>query len=165
MRSPKKLTASPRSSLLLSFFFCLNVSVLSAGTISFPGGRSFDHPADIIPDSSNKIEKDRSVTFNGGDSAWRSFLKNNLDPQVPIRKNAPAGDYTVMAYFIVSKEGELSDIKALTSHGYGMEEEVVRILQKSPRWLPAIKNGKPVRTICRQPVGFKVKDERNKKGF
>jgi hypothetical protein len=37
-----------------------------------------------------------------------------------------------------------------------MEEEVVRILKKSPKWSPAIQNGKPVKAYRRQPVTFMI---------
>ena len=45
-----------------------------------------------------------------------------------------AGTYTVVVQFVVDKEGNVSDVKALTSHGYGMEDEAVRVIKKGPQW-------------------------------
>ncbi len=37
-----------------------------------------------------------------------------------------------------------------------MEAEVVRMLKKSPKWSPAIQNGKPVKAYRKQPVTFVI---------
>lgn len=99
------------------------------------------------------------ASFEGGETAWRSYLEQNLNPLVPIRKKAPVGIYTVYIQFIVSKDGKVSDIKALTNNGYGMEKEVMRILKKAPKWKPALQKGKPVNAFRKQPVTFQVSKE------
>ena len=99
------------------------------------------------------------ASFAGGETAWRSYLEQNLNPMVPIKKKAPVGIYTVYIQFIVSKEGKVSDIKPLTNHGYGMEKEVMRILKKAPNWKPALQKGKPVNAYRKQPVTFQVSKE------
>jgi protein TonB len=99
------------------------------------------------------------ASFAGGETAWRSYLQQNLNPLVPIRNKDPVGIYTVYIQFIVSKEGKVSDIKALTNHGYGMEKEVMRILRKAPKWMPALQEGKPVNAYRKQPVTFQVSKE------
>jgi protein TonB len=40
-----------------------------------------------------------------------------------------------------------------------MEEEVLRIMAKSPRWEPAIQNGKKVKAYRKQPVTFQIQAE------
>ncbi len=87
---------------------------------------------------------------------WRKFLLKNLDPDVPARNNAPAGRHTVMIQFVVDKEGNVSDIKALTHVGYGMEEEAIRVIRKASQWEPAIQNGYKVKAYRQQPITFEV---------
>lgn len=65
----------------------------------------------------------------------------------------------VVVQFIVDQKGTLSDIKALTAHGYGMEQEVIRVLKKSPKWLPAQVNGRKVKAYRKQPITFAVSDK------
>lgn len=108
-----------------------------------------------------KVEVEAS--FPGGDNAWRRFLEQNLNADVPANRKAPVGTYTVVIQFVVDKEGKISQILPLTSHGYGMEEEVVRILKKAPRWKPAIQDGRNVRAYRKQPVTFMVMEEEKKK--
>jgi protein TonB len=102
-----------------------------------------------------KVETEAS--FPGGESAWKDFLAQTLDPTVPVKRKAPKGAYTVWIQFVVDKKGNLSDFKALTDQGYGMEKEVIRTLKKSPPWTPAYLNGKTVKVYRKQPITFVVK--------
>jgi cell wall assembly regulator SMI1 len=101
-----------------------------------------------------KVEIEAS--FPGGDRIWRSYLERNLNANVPVDNKAPEGTYTVIVQFIVDKNGEISDINALTNHGYGMEQEVIKVISKGPKWSPAIQDGKPVKAYRKQPVTFSV---------
>jgi protein TonB len=69
----------------------------------------------------------------------------------------------VVVQFIVAKDGTVSDIKALTRYGYGMEQEVVRIIKKSPKWSPAQQNGRTVNAYRKQPITFVVQEEKKKR--
>jgi protein TonB len=94
--------------------------------------------------------------FPGGLMEWRKFLEKNLNASIGDKFNAPKGTHTVIAQFIVEKDGSISDLKALTKHGYGLEEEVIRILSNGPRWIPAIQNGEQVRAYRKQPITFVI---------
>ena len=61
--------------------------------------------------------------------------------------------------FIVDREGAISDVKALSNHGYGMEEEAVKVIRKGPAWVAAIQNGRPVKAYRKQPITFVVTGE------
>lgn len=119
----------------------------------------------ISVDSKNasfkKVEIEAS--FPGGEPAWRSFLMANLNPNVPVNNKAPEGQYMVIVQFIVDTTGSVSNIKALTHHGYGMEEEVIRILQQSPKWQPAQQDGCLVKAYRKQPITFAVEKEKRKR--
>ncbi|HVE60675.1 MAG TPA: energy transducer TonB [Chitinophagaceae bacterium] len=113
-----------------------------------------------VADAEKIFEKvETEASFVGGIRGWRQFLETNLNPNVPVKKKAPAGVYEVMVQFIVDKSGKISDIKALTSHGFGMEEEVIRVLRKSPRWLPAVQDGRKVKAYRRQPISFSITEK------
>lgn len=97
--------------------------------------------------------------YPGGIPAWRNFLEKNLNPSVPVDNGAPAGRYTVYVQFIVGRDGKISEIKPLTREGYGMEQEVIRIMRTCGSWTPAIQFGKPVKAYRKQPVTFLVSEE------
>ncbi|MCW3075142.1 MAG: hypothetical protein JWP69_2211 [Flaviaesturariibacter sp.] len=69
---------------------------------------------------------EKEANFTGGLNAWRKYLERSLNAQVPGDNGAKNGYYTVLVKFVVDKEGNISNISALTKHGYGMEEEVIR---------------------------------------
>ena len=74
--------------------------------------------------------------FFGGDSSWIRSIENNLNRAIPSKNGAKAGTYTVSVAFIANKEGSLSDFKLLNDPGFGMGDEVLRTIKKSPKWIP-----------------------------
>jgi hypothetical protein len=98
----------------------------------------------------------KEAQFPGGSKGWRTFLERNLNPNVPVNQKAPAGIYNVRIKFIVQKDGSITDISAETSYGYGMEEEVIRVITRGPKWIPAIQYGRKVKAYRIQPVTFFV---------
>ena len=105
----------------------------------------------------NKVEVE--AAFPGGESAWVKYLRKNLDPNVPIDNGAPEGTYQVVVRFVVSKDGSISDVQAETTHGYGMEQEAIKIIKKGPKWTPALQNGRNVNAYRRQPITFVVSEQ------
>lgn len=99
-----------------------------------------------------EIESD----FKGGLNGWITFLQRNINPKVPKNQGAPPGNYQVFVQFIVQKDGSIGDIAALTSYGFGMEEEVIRVVKKSPKWVPAVQYGRIVKSYKKQPIYFIV---------
>ncbi len=96
------------------------------------------------------------ASFKGGADAWRKYLERNLKASTPVDNGASPGSYTVVVQFIVDKEGKISNVKASTNHGYGMEEEAVKIIKKGPTWEPAIQKGRQVKAYRKQPIDFIV---------
>ncbi len=105
----------------------------------------------------DKVEIEAS--FPGGDSKWRQYLERNANGQVATDNGAPEGTYTTVVQFVVDKEGNISDVRALTNHGYGMEDEAMRVIRKGPKWTPAVQNGRQVKAYRKQPITFQVQSE------
>ena len=96
------------------------------------------------------------ASFPGGDNMWKKYLERTLNPNTPVDNGAPAGSYAVIIQFVVDKEGNISDVRPLTHHGYGMEAEVMRVIMKGPKWTPAEQDGRKVKAYRKQPVTFQV---------
>jgi len=105
----------------------------------------------------DKVEIEAS--FPGGDAKWRRYLEQNANGQVATDNGAPEGTYTTVVQFVVDKEGNISDVRALTNHGYGMEQEAIRVIKKGPKWTPAVQNGRQVKAFRKQPITFQVQSE------
>ena len=103
-----------------------------------------------------KVENE--ATFPGGQQAWVRYLQKNLNANAPVDNGASPGTYQVIVKFIVSKDGSISDVQAETKHGYGMEDEAVKIIKRGPKWTPALQNGRNVNAYRRQPITFVVEE-------
>lgn len=130
--------------------------IVNTQTPVSPGnGNSVEQPVTPEPDEPLSIVE-VDAKFNGN---WVRFLERNLDANVPLSNSAPAGRYSVVVRFVVDKEGIVSEITPLTNHGYGMEEEAVRVLKKAAKWEPAIQNGHKVKAYRKQVIVFEVVEE------
>jgi len=137
--------------VILYFLFSIIVLPLFSQT---------EPPSDTVVIGDGVFEKvDVEATFSGGEAAWRKYLEQNLNPNVPVENGAPVGIYTVIVQFVVDRTGAISDIKTLTNFGYGMEQEVMRIMKKSPMWSPASQNNRTVKAYRKQPVTFVIDAE------
>jgi len=104
-----------------------------------------------------KVENE--AQFPGGQQAWIRYLQKNLNANAPVDNGAPPGTYQVIVKFIVSKDGSISDVNAETKHGFGMEDEAVKIIKRGPKWTPALQNGRNVNAYRRQPITFIVEEQ------
>lgn len=100
---------------------------------------------------------DKMASFPGGHNGWEKYLEKNLDYSIPVKLNAPAGRYIVIVMFIIDQKGNVNEIRSLTQHGFGMEDELIRVIKKGPRWSPAIEKGKAVKSYRKQPLTFVVR--------
>jgi N-acetylmuramoyl-L-alanine amidase len=115
-----------------------------------------------IPNSDNLVfEKvETPPSFPGGIEGWRKYLEKNLDASIPVKNGVKPGTYTISVRFVVTKNGDITSLNAMTKFGHGMEEEVIRVISKGPKWNPGSQNGKVVNAYHTQPVTFVVTDEK-----
>jgi periplasmic protein TonB len=128
--------------------FFLTVSVEAQNNLSI---------IDTIDSPFTKVEIE--AEFPGGAKEWRKYLSANLDMRLMDRNKVPNGTYVVIIRFIVAKDGAISSIVAETKHGYGLEEEAIRMIKISPKWTPAKQNGYIVSAYRRQPITFIMSED------
>ena len=96
--------------------------------------------------------------FPGGDAAWLRYLTKNLRFPDDAVNNEIQG--TVMVKFIVDKEGNVSDVQAVSGpESGGLREEAIRVVKKSGKWTPAIQNGRQVKSYKQQPIVFRLESQ------
>ncbi|HOZ85688.1 MAG TPA: energy transducer TonB [Niabella sp.] len=111
-------------------------------------------PVEKEPEIFTKVEVDAKYPGN-----WTNYLTRNLDPQVAVDNGASPGNHTVIIQFVVDVEGNVSDVKALSGVGFGMEQEAMRVIKRSGKWTPAIQNGRSVKAYKKQPITFQVTEQ------
>jgi len=93
--------------------------------------------------------------FPGGGAAWLRYLNKNLRYPDDAVNNEIQG--TVVVQFIVDKEGNVSDVQAISGpDNGGLREEAIRVIKKSGKWTPAVQNGRQVKSYKKQPIVFKL---------
>lgn len=118
-----------------------------------------------VVEAPKKDEEDYDKTFTkveiesdypGGTSAWARYLNKSLRyPQEAIDNEIQG---TVVVQFIVDKEGNVSDVEAVSGPNE-LRDEAVRVIKKSGKWTPAIQNGRQVKSYKKQPIVFRLETE------
>lgn len=92
--------------------------------------------------------------YPGGIDKFRQFLMANIKYPAEATKAGLQG--TVYVNFTVEKDGSLTDIRVDRKVGSGLDEEAMRVIGSSKKWIPGIQNGRPVRVKYNVPVSFKL---------
>jgi beta-lactamase regulating signal transducer with metallopeptidase domain len=93
---------------------------------------------------------EKTPEFPGGIAEFYKFVgKNFKTPDAAVKDKFEGKAYM---QFIIEKDGTLSDIKTVKDAGYGIGDEVIRVLKLSPKWTAATYQGKPVRVMYSLPI-------------
>lgn len=100
------------------------------------------------------VATEKLPEFPGGPKALNQFLIQNIKMPKDF-----VGKTRVIVRFQITKDGSLKDFKILRSGGKECDEEAIRVLKLSPKWIPATNNDKPVNSIFNIPITFTATDE------
>lgn len=114
-------------------------------------------PSEITPIHTDyNTSQDQIPSFPNGEVAMLRFIYDNIRyPTVALEKGIEG---TVHISFIIEKNGQVTDIKALDNIGGGCAEEAVRIVRRMPNWNPGKIGGRPIRVQQTLPIKFELKD-------
>jgi len=91
---------------------------------------------------------------DGGFKTFYEYVGKNLD--YPAQATRMGIEGKVFVQFIVEKDGSLTDIEVVKGIGAGCDEEALRVLKNSPKWIPGKQRGIPVRVKMIFPIMFKL---------
>ena len=87
--------------------------------------------------------------FRGGVRDFYQFIaKNYIMPNVKKLRGK------VYVAFVIEKDGSIEEVKILRDLGYGTGEEAIKVLKKSPKWIPAQLKGEKVRSRFNLPISL-----------
>jgi protein TonB len=89
--------------------------------------------------------------FPGGREAFTEFLKKYLKTPDELEVGEKK---MVLVRFMIDVDGTISKTEIVQSGGDRYDGEVIRVLHKMPKWVPAMQNGIKVATYFTQPVTF-----------
>jgi periplasmic protein TonB len=89
--------------------------------------------------------------YPGGKEAFAAFLAKHLITPDDLELGEKR---TVIVRFMVDVDGSISKTEVVETAGERFDKEVMRVLRKMPKWIPAQQNGRKVATYFTQPVIF-----------
>ncbi|MFZ4399889.1 MAG: energy transducer TonB [Bacteroidales bacterium] len=90
--------------------------------------------------------------FQGGENARIAFIQNNIKyPSLAMENNIEG---IVFVNFIVESDSSITHIVISKGIGWGCDEEVIRLINSMPKWIPCVKGKKPIRCQLSMPINF-----------
>ncbi len=97
---------------------------------------------------------DKQPLFPGGMDGFYKYLSKHMRfPEEAKREGISA---KLFVSFVIDKEGNLVEIEFIKKAGFGMEESVMAVLEKSPKWTPGQVGNEQVNTKMILPVNFNL---------
>lgn len=130
-------------------------TVYNGTTIEMAGGHLL-RKADG-PDHADALERmkapDKYPTFKGkGTEAFSAWVSAHL--KYPKDAKAAHIDGTVHVKFVIGTNGCVQEVEVEKGVFPSLDAEAVRVIKSSPKWKPAVKDGRPVRIVYHLPVIF-----------
>lgn len=88
---------------------------------------------------------------------WGAYVKREIEKNLDELTEANESG-TCIVRFVVSKDGSVSNVEAITMKGTKLAEVAVNAIRRGPKWIPAIQNGTQVNAYRQQPITFKIND-------
>ncbi len=102
------------------------------------------------------IEYEQMPQFLGGEVALMKFIADNL--QYPEAAKAKKIQGFVVVKFVVTKTGEIGEVKIVRSKYLDLDKEAVRIVKSLPNFIPGKINGEVVDMWYTLPIKFKLQE-------
>ena len=135
-------------------FLSLVFSLLTSSSINAQNGKVISFVNDslsIAPDSIlyDLAALDKPPCFPDGQCAWVDYM-GGISKRVA---SFPKGGYSakVTMTFIVEKDGNISNKRVLSNQG-SLLHLMLEVIDQMPCWIPAMKNGQPVRVQYLLPI-------------
>lgn len=90
--------------------------------------------------------------FNGGQTGLNKYVVDNLRYPNRARRMGVQGKVYVKA--VIEKDGSLSNAEVLKGISLDCDEEALRVINASPKWIPGKQRGRAVRTSVVIPIIF-----------
>ncbi|MGL3000139.1 M56 family metallopeptidase [Flavobacterium sp. RSSB_23] len=104
-------------------------------------------PTSSNGDVLNVVNVTEKPDFPGGMKKFYQFVANNFQIPTDLKGNGK-----IYIKFIVEMDGSITNEEIIRDMGFGTGEEAIRVIKLSPKWIPAKKDGVPVRVQYSLPI-------------
>ena len=111
---------------------------------------------DDLPFTKVEIESE----YPGGPQKWMRYLEKQFGapgfyPEDAVEKGVQG---SVMIMFVVDVDGTVSNVTAVSGPAE-LQPSAIKAIRSSGKWIPAVQNGRKVKSYKRQAITFKISDE------
>ena len=92
--------------------------------------------------------------FPNGINGLAKFLSENMHYPKDAEKLGIEGQ--VIVSFVVETDGAITNVEVTQKVFPSLDAEAARVVRSMPRWIPATKQGTPIRVRYRLPISFKI---------
>jgi TonB family protein len=92
-----------------------------------------------------------------GIEEWKNFIARTVMYPSEDRKARIQG--TIIATFDITTQGKVENLDLLRGIGGAADQEVLRVIEAGPDWIPGKINGQAVTTRLRLPILFKIQSD------
>lgn len=96
------------------------------------------------------FNNDTISSFPGGAAEWTRYMSKAIISHIDDFSNADYG--TVLLRFIVDSDGSITDVRPLNMKTSRLAMIAFNAVDSGPKWIPAVHDGKKVKSIKIQPV-------------
>lgn len=90
--------------------------------------------------------------YPGGTQEFYKYVAENIRyPELATRLDISG---RVFVRFVIEKDGTPTQVEVIKGIGGGCDEEAIRVIQNSPRWIPGKQRGLSVRVYMTVPINF-----------
>ncbi len=116
--------------------------------------KPIEQPTEVIDENEIFEILENSAEPVGGLSSFYEYIRTNMKYPAQARRMGVEGK--VYVQFVVDKDGNLIDVKAIKGIGAGCDEEAVRVVKEAAKWKAGKQRGKPVKQRMVMPIAFKL---------
>ncbi len=112
---------------------------------------------EVLGDLSNTADSlvpDKYAMYPDGLAGVQNHIRNTIKYPKEAKKQGIEG--RVLLKFIIEQNGEIEEIETISSDHPDLEAEAIRVVKKFKTWVPAYREGQPVRVEFKLPFQFKL---------
>lgn len=122
----------------MRFFVAIFLVVFCVLAVGAQNDKPKTNPYDV-----NVSTNQQDASFPGGQDSLMAFIWKNIVYPEAANKVDISGQ--VQISFDVNFDGSLINFSKLSKIGYGLEDELIRVVKMTPKWIPAQVNGMKIR--------------------
>lgn len=95
------------------------------------------------------VQETKNPDYPGGIGEFMKYFATNFNYPKDLKTSEAL---RLIATFNVTKEGTLNGIKVLKGHSPEVDQEIIRVIKASPKWIPGEKDGKKTDAQMTLPI-------------